>query len=164
MNRSPRSRIGMRNQAGDQVDGRREPALSSGPVDVAAEFVALTLRIVGRALLGIELKDEAPRIGAAVTTSLEYLERRVNSFVPVPLAIPTPRNLHARRAIRFLDGLIQRIGQERREPCHDSSDLLAMLLASRDEETGERLSDREARDQVLTMIGAGHETTAVALA
>ena len=46
----------------------------------------------------------------------------------------------------------------------DAGDLLSMLLATRDEETGRGLTDRELRDQVLTFIGAGHETTAVALA
>ena len=56
------------------------------------------------------------------------------------------------------------LAARRREPGHDHGDLLSMLLAARDEETGSALSDREVRDQVITFIGAGHETTAVALA
>src|SRR5262249_56974193 len=62
------------------------------------------------------------------------------------------------------DALIYRLIRERRRTKKDTGDLLSMLLAVRDEETGEGLTDREVRDQVITFIGAGHETTAVALA
>jgi cytochrome P450 len=143
----------------------QEHARSGEPLDVAAEFAGLTLRIVGRALLSIDLGGEADRIGAAVTTSLEFLERRINDLLPLPVIVPTLRNLRARRALRTLDTLIAGIlAGRRREPDRDTGDLLSMLLAVRDEETGEGLSDRELRDQVITFIGAGHETTAVALA
>jgi cytochrome P450 len=132
------------------------------PLDVATEFAALTLRIVGRALGGIDLIGEADRIGRAVTTVLEYLERRINDLVAFPPSVPTPRNLRARRALRTLDALIADVVAGRRgDPARD---LLSMLLAVRDEETGAALTDRELRDQVLTFIGAGHETTAVSLA
>jgi cytochrome P450 len=142
----------------------QEHARSGEPLDVAAEFAGLTLRIVGRALLSIDLHGEADRISEAVTTALLFLERRINDLLPMPAIIPTPRNLRARQALRTLDILIARILQERhREPDRHAGDLLAMLLAVRDEETGEGLTDRELRDQVITFIGAGHETTAVAL-
>jgi cytochrome P450 len=135
------------------------------PIDIAEEFVGLTLRIVGRALLGIDLGGEADRIGQAVTTSLEYLDYRVNTLVPVPFAIPTRRNLRARRALRTLDEIVYEIIAARRlKPNAEANDLLSTLLATRDPETGEGLSDRELRDQIITFVGAGHETTAVALA
>jgi cytochrome P450 len=135
------------------------------PVDVAAEFAGLTLRIVGRALLGIDLIGEADRITRAVTTSLEYLEYRIINLLVIPPGVPTPRNLRARRALRELDDVIAGILAGRRaEPGRVAGDLLAMLLAVRDEEAGEGLTDRELRDQVITFIGAGHETTAVSLA
>jgi cytochrome P450 len=83
----------------------------------------------------------------------------------LPPAVPTPRNLRYRRAIRVLDSLVYGIIADRRaRPGIETGDLLSMLLATRDEETGEGLSDRELRDQLLTFIAAGHETTAVALA
>jgi cytochrome P450 len=70
--------------------------------------------------------------------------------------------------MRDLDALVYGIISERRttgpETNNSSNDLLSMLLALRDEETGEAMTDRELRDQVITFIGAGHETTAVALA
>ena len=77
--------------------GRRMPAAGE-PLEVAAEFVGLTLRIVGRALLGIDLGGEADQIGPAMTTALAYLECRLAHLLSLPLCVPTPRNL--RRAGR----------------------------------------------------------------
>jgi cytochrome P450 len=140
-------------------------ASAGAPVDITAEFSRLTLNIVGRALLGIDLGGEADRIGAAVTESLDYLEYRVNTLIPTPAFIPTARNLRARRAIATFDTVVADIlAARRREPDRDRGDLLSMLMEARDEETGSGLSDREIRDQVVTFIGAGHETTAIALA
>ena len=142
-----------------------QPGRHVAPVNLAAEFVDLTLRIVGRALLGIELGGEADRISRAVTTSLEYLDYRINNFLSLPPSIPTPRNLRARRALRTFDEVIAGILARRRAaPGLETGDLLSMLLAVRDEETGIGLTDRELRDQIVTFIGAGHETTAVSLA
>src|SRR5262249_5486007 len=76
------------------------------PLDVAAEFTGLTLRIAGRALMGIDLLGEAERVGRAVTTSLDYLEHWLTHLLALPLGIPTPRNLKARKALREVDELI----------------------------------------------------------
>src|SRR5262249_52217440 len=126
-----------------------------GPLDVAAEFTGLTLRIVGRALMGIDMLGEAERIGRAVTTSLDYLEHRLSHLLAPPLGVPTPRNLEARKALREFDELIAGILAVRRgDTGRDAGDLLSMLLAAHDEETGEGLTDRELRDQILTFIVA----------
>ncbi len=154
----------MTDAIGSMIERWRDTAAAGAPIDVAAEFGRLTLNIVGRALLSIDLGGEADRIGAAVTESLEYLEYRINSLIPIPYHVPTPRNLRARRAIRTFDTVVADIlASRRREPGGDRGDLLSMLLEARDEETGSSLSDRELRDQIVTFIGAGHETTAVAL-
>jgi cytochrome P450 len=143
----------------------QEHARTGAPLDIAAEFARLTLRIAGHALLGLDLAGEAERIGAAVTTALEYLERRINHLVALPPGVPTPGNIRARRALQTFATVIEEIlAGRRRESWRDTGDLLAMLLAVRDEETGAGLTDRDLRDQVITFIGAGHETTAVALA
>lgn len=144
----------------------REHARSGEPIDVAAEFMVLTLRIVGRTLLSIDLGGEADRIGPAIATMLEYVQHRLDNILAPPPSIPTPKNLRFRRALRELDGVISGIiDQRRRDPAGaEADDLLAMLMAARDEETGEGLADRELRDQILTFITAGHETTAGALA
>ena len=159
---------GVMTEATDAMRSRWQVYARSGePLDVAEEFVALTLRIVGRALLGIDLGGEADQIGPAMTTALAYLEYRLANLLVLPLSVPTPRNRRARHALAALDAIVFAIIARRRsapEADGDSGDLLAMLLATEDEETGSVLTDRELRDQVLTFIGAGHETTAVALA
>lgn len=130
--------------------------------DAHQEMVGLTLQIVGKTLLGVELGGHADQIGPAVTEALAYLDYRMNTLLAMPLAVPTPRNVRFRRARRVIDELIFEIIRERRRrPA--TNDMLSMLLAVRDEETGVGMSDQEVRDQVITFIGAGHETTAVSL-
>jgi cytochrome P450 len=131
--------------------------------DVAEEMIRLTLSIVGKTLLGTELGGESDTIGPAVAEALRYLDHRINVPLAMPLGVPTPRNLRFRRAMRTLNEIVYRIIRERRAAGRDTGDLLAMLMSVRDEESGQGMSDREIRDQVMTFIGAGHETTAVAL-
>ena len=79
--------------------------------------MALTLRIVGRALLGIDLGGEADRIGPAVTTALEYLEHRLNNLLALPPGVPTPRNLRFRGRCGPLDAVVfEVIAARRRSP------------------------------------------------
>jgi cytochrome P450 len=155
---------GMMTDATDELRGRwRERPQRDQPLDVAAEFMALTLRIVGQTLLGVDLGGKADRIGPAISTTMEYVQYRLDNILALPLGVPTPRNLRFRRALGLLDSIIfEIIDRRRREPGRD--DLLTLLLAARDEETGEGLTDRELRDQLMTFIAAGHETTAGTLA
>jgi cytochrome P450 len=134
-------------------------------MDVAEAFMDLTLRIAGRTLLSVDLGGAVDRLSRAVTTSLDYLAHRLEHPLAAPLLVPTPRNLRFRQARRTLRGLVQRAIHDRRtHPGDPDADLLAMLLAVRDAETGAALSDVELVDQILTFLGAGHETTAVGLA
>lgn len=129
--------------------------------DVFEEMARLTLKIVGRSLLGIDLTDQADAIGHALTVANER-------FAHFDLAmlltfLPTRRNLGFRRAIRTLHQLVDQIVTQRRRENQERGDLLSMLIAARDEESGEGMADRQLRDEVLTLILAGHETTANAL-
>jgi cytochrome P450 len=135
------------------------------PIVATDEFLALTLRIVGLALLSIDFGDETNRLGQAITTSIAYGEYRLMTLHALPPFVPTPRNIRYKRAMKTIERIIyDMIASRRREPDRDRGDLLAALLAARDETTGEGLSDKELRDQLFTFIAAGHETTAVALA
>jgi cytochrome P450 len=141
-----------------------EHATDGRPVNVEHEFMELTLRIVGRALLSIDLGGKFDRIGPALTTCLAFGEHRVNNLLGMPVSVPTPRNLRYRKAVRAIDEIVYAIiADRRRTPGKETGDLLSLLMAVRDDETGEGLSDRELRDQLFTFIAAGHETTAVAL-
>ena len=134
------------------------------PVDVAAEFTALTLRIVGRTLLSVDLGGEADRLGPAIVGALEFVHYQLDCLVPPPLIFPTSRNRRFRRDIGLLDSIIYAIIAGRRASGVVTGDLLSMLLEVRDAETGAGLTDRELRDQLITFIVAGHETTANSLA
>lgn len=140
-----------------------EAAKSGETLDVAQEFTTLTLRIVGLTLFGVDLTGEAARVGRALAETFVYVEHRLSHLLSLPPSFPTPRNLRLRRALAVFDDLIYGILARRRSEGREGQDLLGLLLSARDEETGQGLSDRELRDQMLTFIAAGHETTAVAL-
>jgi cytochrome P450 len=136
---------------------------ADAPFDVAAEMNRLTLDIAGRALFGKGLGNEAAAIRIAVAESGKFLERRLGSLVPLPIALPSPAHRRFRAAHSIIDAIAARLIAERRSARGETGDVLALLLDARDEETGEGLTDREIRDQVLTFMVAGSETTAVAL-
>ncbi len=131
--------------------------------DVCNEMMHLTLEIVARVLFKVELAGEmAHEIGRDVTVSNERLGQfDLGTLLPW---LPTPRNREFRRAIRSLDAIVAGIIADHRSSGRDRGDLLSLLLAARDQDTGEAMSDQQVRDEALTLILAGHETTANALA
>jgi cytochrome P450 len=132
--------------------------------DVQRDMMRLTLEIVARTLFGVPLGSaEFEEVGDALTTISQRFTGRGGVFFQVPEKVPTPGNLRFRRAVRRLDTLIHGIIRDRRASGEDAGDLLSMLLAVRDEETGEGMTDRQLRDEAMTVFLAGHETTANAL-
>jgi cytochrome P450 len=132
--------------------------------DVHRDMMRLTLEIVARTLFGVPLKPaEFEEVGAALAVISERFTGRGGVFFQVPERVPTPGNLRFRRALGKLDALIYGVvGGRRARGEDDGDDLLSMLLAARDEK-GARMSDKQLRDEVMTIFLAGHETTANAL-
>jgi cytochrome P450 len=119
-------------------------------LDVADEMGLLTLGITTRALFGWDLGEDLQEVGDDIGRALSML-----------VAHDTPQWLRAEaRVNELVYGLIR----SRRAGDLAENDLLTMMLLARDEETGEGLEDREVRDQVVTLLLAGYETTANALA
>jgi cytochrome P450 len=133
-------------------------------IDIAVEMTRLTLKIVSLALFSVDISDESNQLGQASRTALEYVYYRMMTPLALPTWLPTPGSLKFRQAKRTLDSTVLEIIQSRRQNPTDRVDLLSMLLECRDEDTGEGMSDRELQDQIITLINAGHETTATALA
>jgi cytochrome P450 len=133
------------------------------PIDIVPEISRVTLAILGRSLFSLDLDGAAEDVGRAVVVVLRHTIRRVQSFLPTPAAIPTGENRRFAAAVRTLDRVVLQSIAERRSDGVDRGDLLSMLLATRDEETGEGMTDRQLRDEVMTLMLAGHETTAMAL-
>jgi len=142
----------------------REAAPGETPLDIWVEMARLTLRIAGQALFSHDLSNEADRIGRTFTT-LGPLISRYTSLPFPPLWVPTPGNRRLLAGLNALNAVVYAIIDERRKRPGDldGSDLLGMLLCAQDEETGEGMSDQQLRDEVLTLLLAGHETTAAAL-
>jgi cytochrome P450 len=131
------------------------------PVDVHRETVRLTLATAGATLLGTEVADDVDLVERAIDDLLSAYKL---AFVPFGwrlqhLPVGPPRRLRRGRAA--LHGLIDRMIAERRREGRDRGDLLSMLVL---DDGPDRLSDEEIRDQALTLLLAGHETTANALA
>lgn len=131
--------------------------------EINAMMAALTIRIVVNALFGGDLPVNASDLGSSMRALLEAANARVNSPFPVPSWVPTPKNLREKRAVARLDAVLQKIIETRRGSSHARSDLLSVLLAAVDADTGARMSDRQLRDEMMTLFLAGHETTATAL-
>jgi cytochrome P450 len=135
-----------------------------GTTDLAEEMMRLTLEIVGKTLFDAELAGEASMIGGALTEAMEQMMNALVRLVPMPPIVPTPGNLRMLRAVKRLDNVVYSMIRERRASGVDRGDMLGMLLATRDADDQTALSDREVRDQAMTIMLAGHETTANALA
>ena len=132
--------------------------------NVHAEMMRLTLEIVAKTLLDADIAREAEGVGEALGEIMDYFsDQGSGSFLRLlPESVPTPANVRYRRAVRRLDGIIYSIIEERRRSGADTGDLLSMLLHAEDED-GNRMDPKQLRDEVMTVVLAGHETTAIAL-
>jgi cytochrome P450 len=131
--------------------------------DLTPELLRVTLRILGLSMFGIDLSEEADNIGKALVTVLHHTTEHSRNIFRIPDVIPTPANRRFKEALRALDRIVFGMIAERRREGRDHGDLLSMLLAARDEETGEGMDDQQLRDELVTILLAGHETTAMAL-
>jgi cytochrome P450 len=131
--------------------------------DLLPEMMRLTLTVVARALFSRDISGDADEVGRALSYALEFTNRRIMSAIPVPLSVPTPANQTFQRALETLDGVVLGMIQERRQSAEEQDDLLGMLLSAQDADTGEGMSDRQVRDEAMTLFLAGHETSAAAL-
>jgi cytochrome P450 len=134
-----------------------------GPLDVSAQMTDLSLRIIGETLLGTDLSVESSVIRDAVECALAEMNRRFTSIVDLPLFVPTHRNRRLRAALRTLDELVASKIAARQARQDEPNDMLTALLHARDSNTGQAMSERQLRDEVLTLLVAGHETVASAL-
>lgn len=143
-------------QAADWHDG--------AVLDIHEEMMAVTRAIVAKTLFDADVSEEARAIGDASEIVMEYFGKRFGSLLALlPLWLPTPANLRLRRAVRRLDEVVYRMIADRRRSPEDRGDLLSILLEAQDADDGSRMSDRQVRDEAMTLFLAGHETTAVAL-
>ena len=129
--------------------------------DLHEEMMNLALRIVGKTLFNADVTSDAREVGDTLDVLLK-IAANFGRSVLIPLWVPTPRNLRAKAGVRRLDKIIYRIIAQRRASGSDTGDLLSTLLQVRDTD-GSRMSDKQLRDESITLFLAGHETTASTL-
>jgi cytochrome P450 len=130
--------------------------------DVYADMRQLTLQIAARTLFGADATGQGPVVHQALKAVMDSFNSRLFSVLRLPESFPTPGNLRARRAIRRLDAILYGIIDQARAG-GPRDDLLSILLHARDEQDGTGMTDRQLRDEAMTLFLAGHDTTALAL-
>ncbi len=131
--------------------------------NIDKEMMRLTLWIVGKTLFSANVEDEAMEVGKAMTTIVSMFNFMLFPFSEILEKLPLPPIKKLKNARNTLDEVIYKIIDERRKSGEDTGDLLSMLLMAQDEETGNAMTDKQVRDECLTLFLAGHETTANAL-
>jgi len=161
-------------------------------LSLVRETTRITMSIAGKTLFHADTFGEADEIGLALTTALDFVAdnspsrlalthliasrvlHSVGKYVPPlgraavrlerPLYVPGEEGRKLRAAVKFLDETVQAMIDDRRAHPTEHADLLSRLLEVRDEDDGAGMSDKQIRDEILTLFVAGHETTATALA
>ncbi|GAB5492505.1 MAG: cytochrome P450 [Phototrophicaceae bacterium] len=131
--------------------------------DIHQDMMLITMEIVSRTLFGSDVLDDAIAVGEAMMVLQEGAQRRFIPIFELPEWIETPERKKLNEARATIDRVVMKFIKERRaEGDSDKGDLLSMLLLSEDE-NGNRMNDKEVRDEAVTLFSAGHETTSNAL-
>lgn len=149
----------MHRHAEQLVDQWRGPSHAGAFIDVSARVCEMTLAIIGETMFDADLRPEGARIAQAVRAVASRFHWTSTTLLPLAELWPTEKNLEARAAKRYLDEQVHAlIARRRSRPPGD--DLLGLLLQASE---ADQVSDAVMGDEVLSMVVAGHETTAVAL-
>ena len=131
--------------------------------DVLPEMMALTLGIASKTLFGADADDHAEQVRSALQVVQEEFVRRLMRFLQPPMWIPTAGNRRLKQAAHDLDSIIYDFIRQRRASGEHRDDLLSRLLHARDAGDKTGMTDKQLRDECLTIFLAGQETTALAL-
>jgi cytochrome P450 len=132
--------------------------------DLHQEMMQLTLRIVAKVLFSVEVQSETVGVAQALNLLMKHTSGARMILPPAVRHLPLPFLIRVRQAVRRLDDVVYNIIRQRRAKgdVQQYGDLLSMLMGAVDED-GSRMSDRQLRDEIMTFLLAGHETTALSL-
>jgi cytochrome P450 len=136
--------------------------LQTEKVDFAREIVGLTIEIVTKALFGSTISASIGEVWSNMNLVNRVGIQRIRNPFAAPTWVPTKQNREVEAVVQLIDRVTMEIIENRRNSAPED-DLLQMLLDVQDEDTGERMSDRQIRDEVITLFVAGHETTVNAI-
>lgn len=133
-------------------------------IDIGQEMAHLTLSVIWRLLFGQDLRSEGETIREAIAVGQRLIKLQYDSLLAsvTPLWVPIPRHRRFTRGFRMIEERLFQFIHERRMAAEPHDDVLSLLLSATDTE-GRPLSDEEIRDELMTFLLAGHETTANAL-
>lgn len=133
------------------------------PVAFHKEMTELTLKIICKTLLNIDLNHGGKVVEENLSFALVFMMKRVTSSINLPMMVPTTEHQRFKVSVTKIRELIDEIIEKKRKTSQPSNDLLSMLMEVKDEDTGEKMSNTQLKDEILTFFLAGHETSAVAL-
>lgn len=132
-------------------------------VDVSKDFMVTTLNIVSRSMFSTDVADAMEVVNREFDYANERLIERIKNPFPMPLWMPLPNTVREKNSYESIKNVVAEIIEKRRSSNQKYDDLLAMLMEIEDADTGEKMSNQQIQDEVITIFLAGHETTAVAL-
>lgn len=132
-------------------------------IDVSSGFMEATLNIVSKAMFSSDVADAMEVVHREFDHANEKMIKRITSPFPMPLWMPLPGVQRERHSYEAIKKVVADIIEKRRNSDQKYDDLLSMLMEVEDADTGEKMSNQQIQDEVITIFLAGHETTAVAL-
>ncbi|MCI0576239.1 MAG: cytochrome P450 [Chloroflexi bacterium] len=147
----------------ESLDSWEAAAAAGEPVNLHQHFNQLTMRVIVRTLFGSALsREDMEQAGRAIGYALDYIMTAMITHA-LPGWLPLPGKKRYQQALAEFDEVVYRIIAQSRAGEGEENHLLAMLLNTVDEETGEGMSDKQLRDEVATIFLAGYETTSIVL-
>ncbi len=131
-------------------------------LDAHEEMMLLTQRVVAQTLFSADVSGDSREIGEALSNIVRPFASQATLKWILDNRLPTPAHLRFNRDVRRIDSFVYRLIAERRASGEDTGDLLSMLMRAQDEDGG-GMTDKQLRDELMTIFLAGHETTALAL-
>lgn len=123
-----------------------------------------TLNVVNKTLFFNEVKSTTDKVYKLVSEGSVFISERIDNPLRLPSWVPTPKNIREKKVLSGMDKVFNDIINKRRKSKTPHEDLLSMFMDAIDEETGESMSNKQLRDEIITIFVAGHETTQIALA
>jgi cytochrome P450 len=136
---------------------------NSGEIrDIHRDMMRLALEIVVKTLFNADVSNDADKVGVVLSRLVKPFASQATLKWIADNRLPTPTHRSFNHDVKEIDAIVYRIIEERRTGGIDQGDLLSMLLSAHDED-GSQMTDRQLRDEVMTLFLAGHETTALTL-
>ncbi|WP_432653201.1 cytochrome P450 [Salibacterium salarium] len=130
---------------------------------ISEDMMNITLGIISKTMFGMPFQDGHKQIGKPMETVMQQAVKRMRAIIQLPLWIPVKNNKQLKQAVKSLDDVLFTIIANRRKDEQQNEDLLGILMDATDETGIHQMSDKQLRDELMTIFLAGHETTANAL-